>query len=96
MIEYVVRIEKMTMLAVMLAKLSRLYPEYAYTCTWERAHILLAEFCLPEEYRHKLIDGYDDRYYHNLVSMHLGIPISEVTAGFHRASESEKSKSQLS
>jgi hypothetical protein len=87
------RVTKIAMLAIMLEKLNKLYPQFAEVTTWEEAHRLLADFCLPEELKHILVDEYNDVYYHDLIARHLGIPIRDVTRGFQIASELAEFKS---
>lgn len=86
------RIEKMTALAIMLDKLSELYPKFADKVYWEDAHELLAEFWLPEEER-GVVEKMD-RYYITVVADHLRIPFDEVFQGFSRASQLKELESQ--
>lgn len=83
------RVVKLWMLGVMLSKLHELYPEFANQVTWEDAHVLLAEFCVPEEFRN--VVPQQDWYYISRVSHELAIPIAQVYEGFQLASQSEES-----
>lgn len=87
------RLIKLTMLAVMLHKLSKLYPEFSYEISWEEAHVLLADFCVPEEYRNDISEEYTDTYYHALIAQSLKISQCDVQLGFECASKLEESQS---
>lgn len=93
-IDQVKQLDKLMMLAIMLKKLSKLYPMFAHEVTWEQAHLLLADFCVPKEFRGGLQPEYNDTYYHDLLARHLFIPLKAVTLGFHCASELEELESQ--
>lgn len=91
---------KLEMLATMLDKLEKLYPEFADKVYWERAIELLAEFCVPEELR-RTVDyskSMPDEYYMTLIADHLQIEYVDVYEAFylHANLHSSKSKEPLS
>jgi hypothetical protein len=87
------RVKKVIMLAQMLAKLSSLYPKFCDKVIWVESHKLLADFCIPEGLRFSLDSDYADTYYHSVIAVHVGIPMTVIIEGFHRASELKKSQS---
>ena len=87
------RQNKLVLLALMLNKLSRLYPQFADTVTWERAHLLLADFCVPEGFRNTVPSFYRDSYYQSKIAAYLGISFSEVQESFSYASQFKESQS---
>jgi len=91
-----VRQDKIVLLALMLEKLHKLYPEFSKVTTWEEAHLLLADFCVPEELRNTIPPLYRDSYYHSKIAIYLGISFSEIQDGFHYASKFKKSVAQFS
>ena len=82
----------------MLDKLGELYPLFSNTVAWEDAHILLADFCVPEELRNQVDMNHPlkDRYYQGLVADRLGIDFVEVYEAFHNYTYGHSSKSQES
>jgi hypothetical protein len=75
------RVKKISMMWVMLDKLSKLYPKFADTLDWYDAHIVLADFCVPEELRNSNDQERLDLYYINAVSRRLRVSFDDVVQG---------------
>lgn len=74
------------MLAAMLDKLGDLYPGFSDTVYWEKAHTLLAEFCVPQELRNTAKGYLPDTYYISIVADQLGIEYMDVYEAFYEYS----------
>jgi hypothetical protein len=91
------RVKELTLMALMLRKLDKLYPEFASEVTWIRAHELLADWLIPQELRENVLaDRLLDHFFLCHVSQFAGIPMIDVIEGFLIASQSQESQPQLS
>lgn len=74
---------KLHMLAAMLDKLHNLYPQFADKVTWEQAHILLADFCVPEEFRGTERQYLPDEYYISRIAYEFKLDYMTILEAFY-------------
>ena len=79
---------KLKMLATMIHKLKPLYPHFANTVWYEDAVYLLAEFCVPEEFRNTVPKGrpLPDEYYVCRISNLLNVEYVDIYEAFYMTS----------
>lgn len=83
------------MLAAMLDKLHKLYPQFADRVTWEDAHILLADFCVPEEFRNVQNNYLPDEYYMSRIAYALKLDYITLLEAFYAYNYDKLNSSKL-